>query len=154
MFKIIIIRHRSILAQRARLQNVGDKHRMRAVIRGGRNTAGKISVCILIEIVKSILTSGRMAKAAKFVNFPSALKTKMTEQTEGSALRQHGKIEKPCFYDHIVRYIRFVDRHQKAFWGIRNLNCSVNDAGVIFLPASGGKNIQSVSQLKEGRRLD
>ena len=78
----------------------------------------------------------------------------MAEQTEGRALRQHGKIKNACFGDHVMRQIRLVDCNQKTLRVIRDLNCGVNDAGVILLPAPGGKDIQSVSQLKKGRRID
>lgn len=97
MFKVKIIRHRSIVMQNARLRNLGDKDRVRTVIRARDHAAGEIRVGILIQIKQPVGASAHMAEIGKLVGIPPLWKPKWRNNLNGAPSVSTDTLKAPVF---------------------------------------------------------
>ena len=126
--------------------HVRDKERVGADIDRFVNVAGNEAVAAIRDVDDPVLRAAEF-NSGHFVGVASALEAEMLEGAELRGFAEDRDIEFPCFKDHVVGIISFVNGNRDAVGRAGHLCYRVDNAAIVLVAVACGADEQTVAQI-------
>ena len=121
------------IAQHLAFGDFANEQHMAAQILLLQNFAGNKCVCVLRQVVKTVVAALDRREILKLVDFPAGLHAEMLDGIEADILRQYTDVELACALNHLFGQILALAGDGEAGGIVRHLYGSVDDAAVVLV---------------------
>ena len=145
---VIVVCQGWLVRQHLGIEDICDKHRMRAKVDALGDAAGQIGVGVLRDVKHMVDGTVFGLTVGEFVHLAPRLEAEVFKDEHGRFGGQHADIEHTRVFDEVMCVVSFVDRHGDLQRVARDLNHRIDDAAIIDIVVIGRQDIETVTDIK------